>query len=372
MNKLTEVIKSQIRDKGPITFAEFMELALYHSTYGYYRSGKENIGKEGDFYTSPHVHPAFGKVIGNFILKSFDYIDENKLAIVELGAGKGYLALDILDQIKDVNKSYYDRITYYIVERNNHTDNYAKELFSKHHKKVNLISDLENLYDREVHGIVVSNELFDALPFNRLKFIHDDISEFYVALEHDEFVETLSKPSSREILDYINREKIDFIDGQEFEINLSSKKVLEQIGKALSSGIVMTIDYGFLASELFSPDRIKGTYKCFHKHEINERPYENIGNQDITSHVDFSNLIQVGESIGLNNIHYTTQGQFLVDWGILDLANNATEKDIRAIKNLFLPELMGDKFKVLIQKKLDCDLEGYYPESPFKISFNVT
>ncbi len=371
MNKLTEIIKSQIRDKGPITFAEFMELALYHPSYGYYSSGQASIGKKGDFYTSPHVHSAFGRVIGNFILKSFDYIEEENLAIIELGAGKGYLALDILDQIKDESNSYYDRITYYIVERSLHTEDYTKELFSKHHQKVNLISQLGDLYDSKLHGVIVSNELFDALPFHRLKIIDGVVSEIYVALENDTFVEAAGHPSSTKILDYINRENIDFVEDQEFEINLNSEKILKQIDKILNSGIILTVDYGYLEPELFSPERMKGSYKCIYKHEINEKPYMNIGLQDITAHVDFSTLIETGKSLGISKVHYATQGQFLVDWGILDFTKNSTEKEIQAIKNLFLPELMGDKFKVLIQKKLDCDLDSFYPESPFKISFKV-
>ncbi|MEE8043723.1 MAG: SAM-dependent methyltransferase, partial [Thermodesulfobacteriota bacterium] len=114
----------------------------------------------------------------------------------------------------------------------------------------------------------------------------------------------------------------------------------------------------------------------------NETPYINIGEQDITAHVDFSNLIRVGESLKINKVQYTTQGQFLLDWGILDLISgdikkksspdSSFKKDIQAIKNLFLPELMGDRFKILLQEKnLEINHKNFYPESPFKISFNV-
>ena len=370
MNKLTEIIKSQIRDKGPITFAEFMELALYHPSYGYYSSGKANIGKEGDFYTSPHVHHSFGKVIGNFILKSFNYLDAGNPAIIEIGAGKGFLALDILDQIKSISHSDYDRTIYYIVEKHNNPD-YTKELLSKHHEKLRLISELDELFETKLHGVVISNELFDALPFHRLKFIDGEVAEIYITLENGAFVETTDKPGSKEIMDYINRESIDFLEGQEFEISLSSGEVLRNINRILNKGFILNIDYGYIAPELFSPDRMQGTYKCLYKHEINQRPYDNIGEQDITAHVDFSNLINTGESLGMKQVRYTTQGQFLVDWGILDFISSVSEKEIQAIKNLFLPELMGDKFKVLIQSKTDSDLKDFYPESPFKISFNV-
>ena len=128
---------------------------------------------------------------------------------------------------------------------------------------------------------------------------------------------------------------------------------------------------------------MRGTYKCIHRHRINETPYINIGEQDITSHVDFSNLIRVGNSVGLNEIKYTTQGQFLIDWGILEMMENETnfpgitdfgeEKNLAAIKSLFLPGQMGHSFKVLLQKKnLDLVKEDFYPESPLKISFGVS
>ncbi len=371
MNKLTELIKSQIRNKGPITFAEFMDLALYYPNLGYYNNRKANIGKEGDFYTSPHVNSAFGRTLGKFILKSFEYLDADNPVIIELGAGKGYLALDILNQIKSMSDSDYERTTYYIVEKSNNSENYIKELLSKHRQKIKRISELDELLENKLHGVVVSNELFDALPFHRLKFIDGEVAEIYLGLEDDGFVETTGLPSGKEIMNYIDGERIDFSDGQEFEINLNTAKVLREIDQALNSGIILSIDYGYLAPELFNPERIKGTYKCLYKHIINEQPYTNIGEQDITAHVDFSNLIEVGKTLGINTVHYTTQGQFLVDWGILDFVNNGNEKEIQAIKNLFLPELMGDKFKVLIQSKINRDIEDFYPESPFKISFNI-
>jgi SAM-dependent MidA family methyltransferase len=170
---------------------------------------------------------------------------------------------------------------------------------------------------------------------------------------------------------------MDFRDGQEFEINLRSKKFLTKINSILSKGLLLTIDYGYLSDELFSPERMKGTYKCLYKHTINETPYVNPGSQDITAHVDFGNLIRVGETLGFSRIIYTTQGQFLLDWGILEMiAENEegefSEHEIQSIKNLFLPGLMGDKFKVLIQGKNFQDaFNNFYPESPLKISFKV-
>jgi len=382
MNNLIKIIKSQIRDFGPITFAEFMELALYHTQYGYYSSSNGRIGKEGDFYTSPHVHSAFGKVLANFIMKSFDILDEEKVTIIELGAGKGLLAIDILTHIKSNNPEQYDRSNYYIVEQSDHSKNESRKTLIDHSHKIKWLSSLDEIENEKVTGVVISNELIDALSFHRAKFMNGNLSEIYVSVENDDITETTGKSSSRDLEVYFKDIDIQFREGQEFEINLLAEKLLREIDGILKKGFILTVDYGYLASELFSPERMKGTYKCIYKHSINESPYINIGEQDITAHVDFSNLIRAGKSLKINKVQYTTQGQFLVDWGILDLINRGIEekssqlrsfeKEIQAIKNLFLPELMGDKFKVLIQEKnLGRALNDFYPESPFKISFNV-
>lgn len=381
MNNLTEIIRSRIRANGPINFAEFMELALYHPNYGYYCSDKPIIGKQGDFYTSLNVNKAFGITIGHFISKSFDLIDEDNLYIIELGAGKGTLALDILNHLQANNPKRYELTTYILVEQSESSRNEARSILSDHINQVKCISSLLELEGEKITGVFISNEFFDALPFHRLKYVNQQILEIFVTIDKECMIETLGEPSSKELGKYINNISADFIEDQEFEINLKAKTKLEQIGKLLHKGFVLTIDYGYLSEELFNPQRMKGTYKCIYQHSINENPYNHVGEQDITAHVDFSNLIKVGESLGINNLKYTTQGQFLIDWGILDLIDNTvnktktynfSEQETQSIKNLFLPELMGDKFKVLVQEiNLEDKISNYYPQSPFKISFKV-
>lgn len=382
MKNLTEIIKLRIKDEGPITFAEFMELALYHPNHGYYSSDRSKIGKEGDFYTSPHVHKAFGVVIGNFILKSFDLIDEENLSIIELGAGKGLLALDVLNHIKTNNPEQYEQTTYYMVEHSSFSKNESKKILNNHLHKIKRFSSLSELESKQITGLVISNELFDALPFHRLKFSDGNLKEIFITLKDGDLTETTDKPSTQGLEEYFGNIDTYFREDQEFEISLRAEEILNEIDRVLRKGFVLTIDYGYLNDELFSPERMKGTYKCIHNHSINEAPLINLGQQDITAHVDFSNLSRIGTTFNLNEVKYTTQGQFLIDWGILDLINtdseenektdNSSAKEIQAIKNLFLPELMGDKFKVLIQEKnLTNELKGFYPQSPFKISFKV-
>ncbi len=382
MNPLPEIIKSEIKRKGRINFAAFMELALYHPEYGYYTSGKERIGREGDFYTSPFVHAAYGQVLARFIEKASELIEDSENNIIEMGAGKCLLASDILDSMQRGDPELYDRTTYYIVERGLHSLRLAVSVLKNHVGKIRFLPSLDDLGRGGINGIVISNELVDSFPFHRLRWTRGRLREIYVTLEDGKFAEITGDPCTNELEKYFNSSEVDVKEGQEVEVNLLAGEWMKRLGRIINSGFVITIDYGYLAPELFSPERMSGTYKCIHKHTINETPYINIGEQDITSHVDFSNLIREGKSAGLEEVRYTTQGQFLIDWGILDIMENdsyfpeitglSTEKSRAAIKSLFLPGQMGHIFKVLIQKKnLDLDNEGFYPESPLKISFGI-
>jgi SAM-dependent MidA family methyltransferase len=382
MNELIQIIKDRIKMSGPITFAKFMQLALYHQGYGYYSSDRTRIGKEGDYYTSPCVHPAFGEIIGRFIYKVYKTLDIQEFTIVEMGAGKGYLALDVLDSIKRDQPEFYSNLNYLIVEISPTLVEDEKSILKDHIRKIKFLSSISEIEDEEVAGVFISNELLDSFPFHRLKYTKNGFQEIYVGLRNDQFTEILDSLSIIELKNYIDRYDIEFREGQEVEINLNAGKWLSDVSRVITRGFVLTIDYGFLAPELFNPTRMTGTFKCLYKHSANDDPLTHIGVQDITAHVDFSNLIRVGESVGLNTFKYITQGQFLIDWGILDIVERYSSKDkssktseqkhILAIKNLFLPELMGDKFKVLIQEKnLGDKLKPFYPESPFKMSFEM-
>lgn len=382
MNPLTELIKAEIRRDGPLTFADFMELALYHPGYGYYTSGKPRIGKAGDYYTSPYVHSAFGEVLALFISKSLRAIKSSGHQIIELGAGKGLLASDILNSIKNDSPEIYDGIKYYIIERNPSVEIEAGEVLRDHPGKISYLPSLAE-FDREsFDGVVISNELVDSFPFHRAVWIEGELREIYVSLKDDQFTEVSDKTSTSALEEYFKQYETHFVEGQELEINLRAGEWIQELGQILNRGFVLTVDYGYLAPELFSPERMRGTYKCIHKHSINENPYINIGEQDITAHVDFSNLIRAGESAGLRKVTYTTQGQFLIDWGILDIMEKNSEppgtpgfreeKKNAAIKNLFLPGSMGHSFKVLLQEKNLEELStDFYPESPLKVSFGI-
>lgn len=369
MNMLKKTIISEIDKNGPITFDKFMNFALYDPQLGYYSSGKANIGKEGDFYTSPHVHSAFGEVISNFILKAKDYLSANDFTIIEIGAGKGYLAFDILNHISK-NNDEFNNINYVIIEK--HKNNFIQGL-EKFKDKIKICNNTRELGSINT-GIIISNELFDSLPFHKLIYKDKGIKEYYIDFVNDNFVEILEELSNPEINTYLERYKLNFSNLKQLEVNLLASEYLNNLSGILKKGFVVTIDYGFLSDELFSNEKAEGTYRCFQKHMVTNNPYQDIGNQDITADVDFSNLILAGNKFGLEKLKYTTQGQFLVDWGIIEIYEKTLihdNKGAQAIKNLFLPSMMGNYFKVLIQIKNIKEVKDFYLDSELKISFGI-
>lgn len=372
MNNLSELIKEHIRINGPLSFKDFMDQALYNPDHGYYSSGRAEIGRDGDFYTSPSVHPVFGKVISNLAVKAFDTLGTEDFSIVELGAGKGYLALDILDSLKSQSPTIYNNLKYKIIEISEESTESEKILLQKHSDKIEWFRGISDLSGSSLNGMVISNEFFDALPFYRLKQVNGKLREIFVSLEKDELVEIYKKPGEQ-FKEYLNRNCINLVDDQEIEVCLAAGDIFNEITALLSSGFILTIDYGYLADELYSEKRMKGTFRCFYRHSLNSDPYINIGSQDITADINFSDLIYQGVKKGLHKIKYINQGQFLVDWGILAILEQYSDKehqgDRMAIKNLMMPELMGSRFKVLIQSKNigSEDLKEFYKEGELQL-----
>lgn len=372
MKQLEDKIKLFIQNNGPITFAKFMDFALYDREYGYYTRHSNKFGKSGDFYTSPTVHRAFGQVISNFIVRFYEIINEKTITVIELGSGSGYLALDILNTLKRNNEKLYSNLNYICVDSSSSNLKKSKDLLVDHKGRVDWKDDISELQGKFT-AIVLSNEFFDSLPFHRIRFKDGKPQEIYVSVNQNGFFELLDDISNPEILKVIDSLQLNFAQDQQIEINLRYKQVFNQISEILEKGMILSFDYGYLQKELYSPKRFEGTYRCFHNHKLSVNPYQNIGEQDITSSVDFSSLINYGQQARLNTIKYTTQGQFLVDWGILDIIEKASEKERVTIKNLFLPGSMGDMFKVLIQEKNMKELlRNFYPESVLKISYQTT
>lgn len=352
-----------IEEQGPITFARFMDLALYHPAEGYYTAPGRDIGPEGDFYTSANVHPLFGTMLAVQLYEMWELLGRPRpFTIVEYGAGTGLLAGDILSTLRDRRPLFLEATRYVIIEISTHLTEVQKESLTAldlPDKKVKWMKSLAEP-GPSLLGCVLSNEVIDAFPVHRVKQIDSRLREIYVALSGDRFVELDGEFSRPELADYFAQAGIQLAEGQEAEVNLAALAWLEEVATALRRGFVLTIDYGYEARKLYGPRFPQGTLMGYRRHRTTVNPYQAIGRQDLTAHVDFSALRRKGREVGLETTGFTTQMKFLLALGILEEADRwqgekGEEEDVLraklALKRLIMPGGMGEIFKVLIQHK---------------------
>jgi SAM-dependent MidA family methyltransferase len=344
---LSEIIKEKIKHQGPVSFRDFMEMALYYPGLGYYTSPLEKIGKFGDYYTSPNLTPAFGEMIGRQLEEMWRILDWKEFTIVEIGAGMGLLSGDVLTYLKK-NEELYQRLNYCIIEKSPAMREEQKKLLRE---KVTWHDSIEEL--RRIRGCIFSNELVDAFPVH-LVVMENELMEVFVGYQNS-FIEIL-KPASDELKNYFDELGVVLPQGYRTEVNLDAIKWIEEIGRSLNKGFVITIDYGYPSSELYQDYRNRGTLMCYYKHTANETPFEHIGEQDITSHVNFSALLHWGSKNGLELCGFTDQPHFLIGLGIEEYLKKLQENEPENYLKKMLPVKtlmteMGDTFKILIQEK---------------------
>ncbi|MBI5198566.1 MAG: SAM-dependent methyltransferase [Nitrospirae bacterium] len=354
--ELVKLIVEEIRKKGSISFRDFMAMSLYDPGLGYYASYREKIGREGDYYTAPHLTPVFGAMIGKQILEMRSLLGDEGFIIVEMGGGKGLLSSDILDFLKREDNTFYDRVQYHVIEISPGLK--EKEFGTLNGNRVIWHNNLDDLQPG-IKGVFISNELVDSFPVHQVIMEDNRLREVFVDWVDGRFVEVIKDPSTDTLEYYFKEMGIDFTEGYRTEANLDALKWLERVGGFLDKGFVITIDYGYLSDELYQSYRSRGTLLCYYRHTTCEDPYTRIGYQDITSHVNFSALIHWGKKKGLEFTGFTNQTNFLINIGvedyIRDIAKESTDyrdymKRMLPIKNLLMPA-MGETFKVLIQHK---------------------
>ena len=354
---LVRKIREEIREKGRMTFARFMEIALYDPEDGYYLASGEQIGLGGDYYTSPDVHPIFGRLLARQIIEMETMLPRRKpFTILEMGAGKGLLCRDILAALKDASRENFERFRYAVIERSPAMVAKQKALLSASgfEKSVAWFPGIEAAAaEGPLVGCGLSNELVDAFPVHRVVGTKKGLDEIYVDLDHDRFVDSAGPASTPELAAYFDALKIRLSEGQRAEVNLEAGRWVREVGRAMDQGFVMTIDYGHPASDLFASHRKKGSLLCYYRHTVNEDPYSRIGEQDITAHVDFTRLAQAGAEAGWSVTGFTNQLNFLMSLGIVRETERLDPEgpEMLSVKRLLARESMGGVFKVLIQHK---------------------
>ena len=404
MNALAQKLQARIRNTGSVTFRDFMQSALYDPAEGYYNTQPPKIGPAGDYYTSSNVHAAFGASLAGLFTELLSGLEgdpskantaesppaDDGCTILEIGAGTGQLAHDILTALRIEHPQMYARVKYLIVERSPAMDATQRQKLAEYLDKVEwraLTADGHPNVD-SINGIIFSNEVVDALPVHVIRVAPDGLEELYVTcgnapgsaappLPSNERLagsESTSSPSqsapefrfswgnlsSGRIKQYIDRMDVDLPEGQVVEVNLDAVDWLRAITGVLSTGYLVTIDYGDIAGHLYGQDRRRGTLRAFYKHAIAPSVLERVGEQDITASVNFTALMEYGRDAGLETISFERQSAFLVRMGLIDrIAAMAIQpeealadlKDRLAIKNLFVPGGASDNFRVLIQRK---------------------
>ncbi len=366
MLSLKEYIVNEIAHdpNRSISFQRYMELALYHEQLGYYQREYIKIGKRGDFYTSVSVGDVFAKTVARsirFYLDDRFSEDEEPLFVVEMGGGDGSLSAGILSFWEKKYPEWMKRVRYVMIEKSHFHLGLQQEKLKDY--DVSWFADTDQAKEETgpIRGLIFSNELVDAFPVEAVTYHEGKWWQIRVGWngEREQFEERLAPLEQEEIVAYLKEENVPQLEGMRVEVNLKARQWLNSVAKWLRSGFVMTIDYGWLNDQLYHPLRKQGTLVSYYRHQIVD-PFERAGEQDITSQVNFSSLIRWGEELGLQKVSYQTQSQFLVEHGILELLEEHQDHDPfrstaakrnRAIRQLIMPEGMGEVFKVLVQQK---------------------
>ena len=344
-------IRRRIAERGPITFAEFMEVALYHPDGGYYTSG-EQVGAAGDFYTSPSVHPAFGVLLAVQLFQMWQLLGQpHPFTVVEPGAGNGLLCLDVVAAARGLPEGFAHSLRYVCMDRRQ---------TAGHERGLPGVSRLaaSGLPLRGVTGCVLSNELLDAMPVHQLTVDQERLQEVYVTLDGDEFALNTGEPSTPLLAQRLAGLGIKLAEGQTAEVNLALDGWVWAAAQSLERGFVMTIDYGRPAEDLYSAaERFRGTLTTFAAHLQTDRPLERIGQQDMSAQVDFTTLARAGAQADLEFLGYTSQAAFLRNLGLGQLEQRPPVGSPRqaqasrvGMRELVKPKGLGN-FKVLAQGK---------------------
>ncbi|PJA80989.1 MAG: hypothetical protein CO149_00505 [Nitrospirae bacterium CG_4_9_14_3_um_filter_51_5] len=364
---LIEKILLEIAQKGSISFAYFMELALYDVPHGYYmtktveldRPSSDRIGWGGDFYTAPELSPILAKTLVRQILAIDVQLGHPApFTFMEIGAGNGTFAVDFLQECRTIASDFLHRLSYQIVERSPHLQSRQAARLSevvgdwgKNH--LSWKSSLEEIDSDSVTGVVFSNELVDALPVHRVRMVNQRLREIYVAYSGGRFVECLDDRASPKLVEYIEAHKVALNEGQTSELHLAAEAWMKHVARLLHRGVVVTVDYGHTRRDYYRSDRKDGTFLCYYRHAISTDPYSRVGEQDMTAHVNFSALASVGTTHGLDLIGLTTMANWLIGLGVEELVRDQDQEseDVRALAHLLRPHGMGTTFKVLAQRK---------------------
>ncbi|MEK7815717.1 MAG: SAM-dependent methyltransferase [Pseudomonadota bacterium] len=358
---LADDIRAEInRRGGAIDFSRFMELALYAPSRGYYSGGQQKFGAAGDFITAPELGSLFARCLAQSCRQALAAVGEGD--ILEAGAGTGALAADLLLALETLDSRPR---RYLILELSAELRaRQAETLKQKAPHLLGRVHWLDALPDKDFRGVVLGNELLDAMPVERFRVTATGLQQMQVGWENGQFA-WRERPADAAIQQRIGL--LGLPAGYASEINFRAEAWVRSMAERLAAGVLLLIDYGFPRAEFYHPQRSTGTLMCHYRHRAHADPLIFPGLQDITAHVDFTAIAEAGHTAGLALLGYTSQAAFLLDSGLEKIVATSNPDDVRAhlaltqqIKKLTLPHEMGELYKVIaLGRGLPGSLAGF-------------
>lgn len=364
MHKAGQIIAQEISAQGPITFARFMEIALYCPECGYYEAEPDTLGREGDFFTSVTVGPLFGQLLA---FKFTEWLEgwaktcPGPAKIAEVGAHDGTLARDVLEWVEENRKDPTD-YEYWIVEPSAHRRKWQEATLGRMADRVRWATGLDGLAQAHPEGfcgVLYANEMLDAMPVQRLGWSAEEQQwfEWGVDLQEDRFVWSRlngAVVSDHPLISRLPQALLAVLpDGFTTEVSLQAIEWWRAAAQVLRRGALAAFDYGLTTEEFFSPHRSAGTLRAYRQHKSSTDVLADPGKQDITAHVNFSLLQETGEMMSLKTSEFVPQSRFLTMiaeklWSEEARRSVWTQAQTRQLRTLIDPGGLG-RFKVLVQ-----------------------
>ncbi|MEO5741511.1 MAG: SAM-dependent methyltransferase [Vicinamibacterales bacterium] len=360
MNALRELIADRIRTSGPISFAEYMDISLYHPELGYYARAAQKTGRAGDFFTSVDVGAIFGELLAKQFAEMWRVIQSQSPSphpqslpfdLVEGGAGSGRLARDVLDAAKRSDPEFYSAVRLSLVEQSAVARAAQVDTLGPH---AALLAHSSSALPDGVHGVIYANELLDAMPTHVVVMTDSGLRELFIDCDPStgepqapRFVERFEELSTPRIAEYLARAGTEMRVGWRAEVNLGAEDWTKNAAESLRRGFMVLIDYGHDERELYGASHSSGTLTS-HKHHTQLADFlQEPGETDITAHVDLSAVTRAAERSGLDVLARLDQTYFVLGLGITDLEGLSLQQRL-AMKTLLLPGGLGSTHKVLI------------------------
>jgi len=354
-NEFERMIRDGILKAGPISFRDFMDLCLYHPYCGYYARSRFPGGPRGDYVTGPEAHSLYGALHARQMEQFWELLGRGRFRLVEMGAGTGNLARDILNYVR--GRPLYEAMEYVIVEHMPRSREAQEENLEDHPGKVAWVQDLGEL--PSVPGCILSNELLDAFPVHVIQKEQEGFCEVHVGIGPEGgLAEVLGELSNAALAEYVKAMPEGLPAGYRTEVNLAVRPWIQAVARSIERGFVVTVDYGHTRKDFFQPVRNRGTLLAYSGQGVSEDLLSRPGERDLTAHLNFTDLHRWGEEAGLRTVGYTPQWCYLAG---CDLEETFTElcggrfdpfsPRLAAVKMLLLPQGMGESHKVLIQAK---------------------